>query len=373
MLELERARSRPIQFKGEEYVRIGSYKKRLKDFPEVERKLWLSFDTRPFEGQVAADGFDEGDVLKVLDYPVYFEMLGLALPENRNGILDRLVADRMIVRSDKGGWSVLNLGAILFAKSLSQFKHLQRKSVRVIVYKGSSRIETIREQEGAKGYAAGFEGLIGFIDNLLPRNEIIGKALRRDVPVYPELAVRELVANSIIHQDFSARGTGPMIELFSDRMEITNPGAPLVETQRFLDYPPKSRNEALASFLRRVGVCEERGSGFDKVVHMTEVYQLPAPEVVVYEEHTKVILYAYKPLKQMSKEERVRACYLHACLRAVNGGKISNASLRERFGIESKDASLSSRIIKDTIEAGLIKPFAPDTAPRYMSYLPYWA
>lgn len=67
-----------------------------------------------------------------------------------------------------------------------------------------------------------------------------------------------------------------MIEIFDDRMEITNPGRPLVSPDRFLDTPPRSRNEALASFMRRVGICEERGSGVDKVVFQTEFYQLMA-------------------------------------------------------------------------------------------------
>ncbi|MBN0308414.1 transcriptional regulator, partial [Pseudomonas aeruginosa] len=102
-------------------------------------------------------------------------------------------------------------------------------------------------------YALGFEGLIDTLKTLLPANEEIGKAFRKEVPMYPELALRELVANAIIHQDFNLSGTGPMIELFERRMEITNPGVPLVDPQRFLDSPPRSRNEALASFMRRIG------------------------------------------------------------------------------------------------------------------------
>lgn len=100
----------------------------------------------------------------------------------------------MIIKSSAGGYDITNLGAILLAKDLSNFPNLKRKSVRVIIYKGKDRIETVREQEGGKGYASGFEGLIGFIDNLLPRNEVIGKALRKEVPMYPELAVGETSA-----------------------------------------------------------------------------------------------------------------------------------------------------------------------------------
>ena len=47
-------------------------------------------------------------------------------------------------------------------------------------------------------------------------------------------------------------GTGPTVELFGNRMEIVNPGAPLVEPARFIDSPPRSRNEALASLMRRI-------------------------------------------------------------------------------------------------------------------------
>ena len=373
ILEIERASGKPVQFHGVEYIRIGSYKKNLKEYPDKERELWRVFDYVPFEDAVAAEHVSDSDVLKVLDYPSYFELLDVALPEDRKRILERLSEDSMITRCNAGGWNITNLGAILFAKKLSNFKHLSRKSVRVIVYSGKDRIETQREQEGSKGYASGFEGLIGFIDNLLPRNEVIGKALRRDVPMYPELAVRELVANAIVHQDFSLRGTGPMIEMFSDRMEITNPGVPLVKTERFLDSPPRSRNEALASFLRRVGVCEERGSGFDKVVSQTEFYQLPAPVVEVTEEHTRVTLFTHKPFNQMEREERIRACYLHACLRHVMKEYMTNASLRQRFGMDDKEISSASRVIRDTIDAGLIRPKDSSTAPRHMKYVPYWA
>lgn len=202
---------------------------------------------------------------------------------------------------------------------------------------------------------------------------MIGIALRQELPMYPELAVRELVANALIHQDFSIRGTGPMIEIFSNRMEITNPGRPLVNAERFIDTPPKSRNEELASLMRRIGVCEERGSGFDKVVSETEFYQLPAPIVEVTEEHTKVILFSHIEFKIMSKEDKLRACYLHTCLKYVNREFMTNMSLRQRFGLKDKDVSVASRLIKDATEHGLIKLLESDTNQRYYKYVPFWA
>lgn len=322
---------------------------------------------------MALERVTDEDVLKLLDYPAYFELLDLPLPDNRRGILDKLTADELIVRCEAGGWNITNLGAILFAKRLDDFKQLSRKAMRVIVYRDNSRVETVREQIGTKGYACGFEGLIGYINNLLPRNEVVGEALRKDVPMYPELAVRELVANMLIHQDFFIKGAGPKVEIFSDRMEITNPGIPLVETARFLDSPPKSRNEALASFMRRIGVCEERGSGVDKVVFQTEYYQLPAPLFEVTQEHTCAVLFAYKTLNAMDKSDRLRACYLHACLKYVNRQQMTNSTLRERFGIDAKNSAIASRIIKETVEEGLVKPVEDGMSRKHRKYIPIWA
>jgi len=373
VLEIKRASHQPVQFQGIEYIRVGSYKKKLKEHPEKERELWRLFDETPFEEQIALEDASEEDVLKLIDYPSYFDLLGLSLPDNRDGILSRLNKDNMLVKSETGNWNITNLGAILFAKKLGDFKHLNRKSIRVVVYKGNSRIETLKEYDGTKGYAAGYEGLIEFINNLLPSNEIIEQALRKTVPMYPELAIRELVANAIIHQDFSMTGTGPMVEIFKDRMEITNPGKPLVETDRFLDSPPKSRNESLASFLRRVGICEERGSGIDKVVFQTEVFQLPAPVFEGTPEHTRAVLFSHRPFNKMSKSDRVHACYLHACLKYVNREMMTNSTIRDRFRIEKVNSAIASRIIGATLEANLIRPFETGMSRKYKKYVPFWA
>lgn len=372
LLEIGAAFRHPVQFKSTEFIRVGSYKKRLKDFPEKERELWRVFDQTPFEREVAAEKITGEEVLRLIDYPAYFELLGQPLPEGRGAILCALTNDGLVTQA-AGGWNITNLGAILFARKLVDFRTLQRKAVRVVLYKGTNRVETVREQEGGKGYATGFQGLIDFVTGLLPSNEVIGRALRRQVPIFPELAIRELIANAVIHQDFHLTGTGPMVEIFADRMEITNPGLPLVQTHRFLDSPPRSRNEALASFMRRIGVCEERGSGVDKVVSQTEFYQLPAPLFETSDEHTRAVLFAHREFRDMDKTDRVRACYLHACLRYVQRDYMTNTTLRKRFGIDEKNSSMVSRVIKDTIAAGFICCHDETVGSRARKYLPRWA
>jgi len=373
LLEIGRAFRHPVRFSGQEYIRIGSYKKKLKDFPEKERGLWRIFDKMPFEDGVAAERLPADEVLRLLDYPAYFDLLKLPLPANRDGILSELADDGLIRSCEAGGWDITNLGAVLFAKRLSDFRSLQRKAMRVIQYRGTSRLETRKEEARGKGYASGFEELIEFINGLLPSNEVIGQALRRTVPMFPDPAVRELVANALIHQDFFVTGAGPMVEIFDDRIEITNPGEPLVDTQRFVDTPPKSRNEVLASLMRRVGICEERGSGIDKVVFQVECFQLPAPLFEVPEGFTRIVLFAPRTLTRMDRADRVRACYQHACLKYVNRDYLTNTSLRERFGIEPENKAMASRYIREAVEDGKIKPYDEGAAKRLMKYVPFWA
>ncbi len=190
--------------------------------------------------------------------------------------------------------------------------------------------------------------------------------------MYPEIAIRELVANALIHQDFSVTGAGPMVQMFVQRMEITNPGEPLVDTLRFLDTPPRSRNEGLAAMMRRMGICEEGGSGIDKVVESIEVFQLPAPEFSAPLGNTTATLFGPKSLKDMDAQERVRACYLHCCLMFVTGKRMTNASLRERLGVEQQNYAVVSRVIRETTDSNLVRPFDPDAGNRNKQYIPFW-
>ncbi len=143
-------------------------------------------------------------------------------------------------------------------------------SFRVIVYKGKNKLETLKDIQGNKGYAVGFEGLVDYINDQLPQNEEISKALRKQVRMYPEEAVRELVANALIHQNLYEKGS-PVVEIYSERIEFTNPGLPIITPIRFIDEY-QSRNELLADLMRRLRMCEEKGSGIDKVISGSEVY-----------------------------------------------------------------------------------------------------
>ena len=370
LFQIQPATSIPAAFRSIEYIRVGSYKKRLREHPEKERALWAIFAERPFESCVAVERARSDDVLRLIDYPSYFRLMETPLPDNRAAILERLEAERIIYRQAGDSFDISNVGAVLFAADLRAFERLARKAPRVIIYRGDNRIETVKEQNDVKGYATGFENLLNYLNDQLPQNEQIERAFRSEVRMYPEIAIRELVANALIHQDFNLTGTGPMIEIFSDRMEISNPGLPLIDTLRFIDEPPRSRNETLAALMRRLNICEERGSGIDKVISAVEVFQLPAPDFRTTTNHTIAVLFGPREFSDMDRADRIRACYQHACLWFVSGKHMTNTSLRERLKIDKKNYPMASRIIRDTIDVGLIKQAGGSR--KDAKYIPFW-
>jgi len=373
LLEIPAATTSPVEFDRTPYIRIGSATPRLADHPERQQALWSKVQAYAWENGIAAQFVTGDDVLSQLDYTSYFDLTAQPLPDNRQGIFDRLQADRLIGPDVGGRWNITHLGAILFAKRLSDFDpHIARKAVRFVSYDGTNRAATVtHRQDGQRGYASGFKGLVDYIDGLLPRNEHIGSAFREETPMFPSIALRELIANALIHQDMTITGAGPLIELFTDRLEITNPGRPLVNPARFIDSPPRSRNEALAALMRRMRLCEEQGTGIDKVIAAVELFQLPPPDFREEGDGMRVVLYAPRRFADMTTEERIRACYQHAALKFVSGDRMRNATLCERLGIETRNAAQASAIIKKTLEAGLIRTADPDH-PR-AGYVPAWA
>ncbi len=164
-----------------------------------------------------------------------------------------------------------------------------------------------------------------------------------------------------------------MVEIFDDRIEITNPGEPLVSTERFVDTPPTSRNDALASLMRRFRICGERGSGIDKVLDQVEIFQLPAPLFEVPPGFTRTVLFAHKDLKELDRQGRIRACYQHACLCYVTRKKMTNATLRTRFGIADQNSADASRLLKEALTEGVIAIEDRSVGTRSRCYVPFWA
>lgn len=365
-----RPRGTAYQYKGSYWTRMGGSLT-----PMSEDQLRAIFDEgKPdWLEQPALEKITAAEVVELLDTQGFFELINLQYPDNRDGVLNRLTHEKLVEKTGDG-YTIPRMCAILLGKRLKKFPlELARKAPRVVVYSGASKIETKLDWPLDKGYAVGFQELVKFAMSQLPQNEVIENALRKEIKLVPAIAIRELIANALVHQDFTIPGMGVMIEIYTDRVEISNPGEPVVSVDRFIDGY-QSRNERLTDLMRRFAICEEKGSGIDKIIKAAEVYQLPAPDFRSTYRRTEVALFGYSPFKQMDGDARVRACYQHCALQYVLRKRMTNRSLRLRFKLPENESEAVSRTIRDANKAGKIRVQHPEQKSlRYRSYVPFWA
>ena len=231
LLTIHKAVSFPITFENIKYIRIGSYTKKLQDYPQIEAQLWDKLRNIRFEDEAALKNQSAQDIIRLLAVSVYFDNLDIPQPLDASSTLRYLEDDRIILKQDNGQYTITNLGALLFAKHLKDFPNLESKAIRVTQYDGKGKLNMLRDSIAEEGYAISFDKQVNYIEALLPSSQPIIGSLRVEKRAYPTVAIRELLANAILHQDLSERGTHIMVDIFSDRIEITNPGRSLVEEE----------------------------------------------------------------------------------------------------------------------------------------------
>ena len=215
VLIIHKATNQTVTFKKVDYIRVGSYTKKLSDYPQMQAQLWDKIRNSRFEEHFAKQDLTAEEAVQLLDFSIYFDIKKEPIPTELDGIIYYLTQEEILIKQDNGLYAITNLGAILFAKKLSAFPRLERKAVRVVQYQDKNRLNMLKEDVGNKGYAVGFDGLLKYIEALLPTQEVINGALRETVSAYPEIALREAIANALIHQDFSLGSLVPNIFFLS--------------------------------------------------------------------------------------------------------------------------------------------------------------
>lgn len=325
-----------------------------------------------FEDRIAASGLAADQILTMLDFGEFYKLTGKPIATGAESIAEGL-ANYGFCKKQENGWTITNLGAALFARDLRSFPSLEFRYVVIRQYKGTSNLDISAETFFYEGYAISLDKIVKYVMSLLEKTEDILHPKRENRYPYPEVSIRELVANMVLHQSFEVHGMTLAVELFTNRIVMTNPGAPLIDTNRFIDLPPKSRNDKMAQAMFLFNLCEKRGSGMDRAVAGVEAMRLPAITIEKGENFTRARLFPLKKYTEMSKGEKVMACYQHACLLYENGEALTNQSLRDRLSIGKNNAAVASRIISDTIAAGLIKAQEGQSAStKFWGYVPYY-
>lgn len=376
VLKIAAAVGQPVSFDKAIYIREGSSTTRLVSGSVKEAELWRRLQRSDFESRLACDDLLYEGVLELLDVGTYYELLGDRRPNRAESVLDTLCEQELVSRQDNGRFGITNLGALLIGYDLRRFHGLARRALRVVRYAGKGSFEIIDDQTFNEGYALSLPKAIDFVMGLAPRQEVTDGAFRRIVSAYPQRAVRELLSNTVIHQDLSDMTEGPLVMMYENRIEFSNPGTTLIPVERLLNAPPKARNMRLVNLMRQMDLCEEGGTGWDLAVASCEALHMAAPRMQSEDGlGTKVTLLAGSAYDHMTKAERRDAVYWHACLMYAQGESMSNQSLRERFGLDEnrKNMVAMSRLIRDCCELRLIRSEDEEAGAKYRRYIPYWA
>lgn len=359
----------PVFFHGKSYIRIGSNKRPLRDYRDKEAIIWAK--QKDFSSDIAIRDLTPSEVLESLDYEAYFKLAELVIPREEGDIIEKL-QEKKFIEKRRGLYVVTNLGAILLARDIRKINHLSGKSVRVTKYTSTNSLSIEWDRTGFKGYASGFTSLVKYILDNSPKEEQIIGSVRKNI-AYPEIVIREFLANALVHQDFTLNGTRVWVKIFSDRIEISNPGESLSPKNRLIDAS-RSRNEKLADSLRVMKLCEKRGSGIDRAFREISVKKMPAPSFESRDNEFTVIVYLYKDLSKYTKLEKRSVCENQCLVNFfIDNSPMGNSSLSERLGIQKGNSATTSRVIKDAVEAGLIKLFDPEEkSTKNYKYIPSW-
>lgn len=371
LIAIEPAYTSPIAFDKLHYIRVGENTKRLDEFPDRLRAIWLKTGVRGFEDSVVSPNVSADQVFELIDVDAFYSLREEAVPGSKAEKLKALAAARMIQDTKEGTYDITNMGALLLATDLDRFPTLRSKQLRVIKYLGANKMKSEPEIRLTAGYACGFESHLKHIFSRLQEESTRGGRRTIQIP-YPEDMLRETVANALVHQDLSVSGAGPMVEIFSNRVEISNPGRSLISRDRMINEK-RSRNEKMAAAMRDFKLCEERGSGLDKAFQAAEDAGMPAPDPVISDATTQMTLLAPSAFGSMTKAEKLRSLYYHCALRFAARDYMTNASLRERFKLPASKMQVITDLITTAKKGKKIVPADPDQGKKGAMYVPYWA
>lgn len=306
----------PTSYEGRYWMRSGESLAPMS--PERLREL-LNEGAPSYldENEPGTHSWDEIKLLPAVER--YYELIGSRMPGEETQIRDFLRM-HFVERTafDASLFYIRRLGAITLARSLNDFPDVEHHTIRVMRLRGTSITDMVFDRTYSKGYAVVFDDVIDQINALLPVNEDFADGLRDEHRDFSLVAVREIVVNACVHQDFMEHG------------------------------------------------------GIDRALENIEKQQTDAPEFIVKTRSTTVELRKGR-FEDMSMKERVNAAYLHCCLQTAKGGFLTNSSLRERFGLSKAKTAVTSQVIAAAVDAGLIflDP-ATKGSRRTARYLPFY-
>ena len=288
------------------YVRDGNTDRKITD--EEMRRFLDNAKLSRFDSTQAPDTkLDELSVAKIYDL-----LARMGQRTKRDIRIEEIAFDLLknlgVADTFDGGNFPTIAGFLIFAQEKPQLKRsFSRYIVRCVKYKGSNVATDIIDKADIDGTLnEQIDAMQKFIlRNIRTSAQIVGTK-RVERYEYPEKAIREIVANAVIHRDYRITETYTQVNVFEDRLEIFNPGClpPGVTVDNIRDAQV-SRNEIIAARLKDLDYLEEYGRGIDIVFTETEKWGLLQPIFKNTTNSFKVILPGEKLSKLNDRQFRI--------------------------------------------------------------------
>ena len=367
----KRPKGSPVEYQRQALIRIGQQIQPM----SVSEIAEVLAETKPhwLEGPCCSN-LSPQEVRQLLEIERFYELQKKEQPAQLSMVMNDLIAMNMIAPAGGDSYTINRMGVLLLARSISACDpHLALKRMRVLRFKSIGDTQTFGFDETFdRGYATGFDDLVQMVVSQLDNEHLVKGSLRQYDEFVPEVAVRELTANALIHQDFLATGHQLWVRIYTNRMIVSNPGKPLVDIDRMIDGH-KTRNEIMMNAMRTLGICERASTGIDKALAaMEKVYGAPISYKTGDQDMTEAIVLATRSYAKLSPGMKLLACYQHCALRSLNYMTMTNASFRNRFGLDASKREDVSRLFKKLVDKKFIKRSIHGHSNKYASYVPHW-
>lgn len=253
------------------YVRNGPNSEKLSTqeiaefFKEHGR---INFDEMPCNSIVLPQGFDEFAIKNFMAH------LNLSSPVDPNQLLINLGVV-------KEGLQIIpnNAGVLFFAQEPT--KYLPQSAVTCVAYRGNAKVDILDKKTFGKDLISNIDEIIGFLKRHLNLAFEIKATQREEKLEIPEVVLREAVVNAVAHRDYLEKGATVMVEVFNNRVEVSNPGGlPKGLSKDNFGTRTLARNPLIASILNRIGYIEKLGTGVQRMRSLMDYVGLPEPEFI---------------------------------------------------------------------------------------------
>ena len=307
----------------------------------------IKLSTREIIDFIQSEGKIKFDELfnKAVKYPEQLNKESIKRFKQLSGITaeitdDELLTNLSLMNDDKDALQINNTGILFFIQN--PVKYIPQSAVTCVLYKGNLKVDVLDKKTFEGDIITNIDDAITFLKKHLNLSYEITEMQRKEKMEIPEVALREAVVNAVAHRDYFEKGATVMVEIFNNRVEISNPGG-LPKGLKPEDFGKRTlaRNPLIASLLLRAKYIEKLGTGIYRMRQAMIKAELPEPVFSFDGFFTITFNRVHKPEKEIalslgvSPKRLERMMYLLRQLQAVINLDIPNTA--ERFNVHEKN------------------------------------